>query len=181
MELFLKTTRSVVFLVFVFLVVTPAHAFLDDEAPDSYRMLTDAGEKAAFQSALAATGESSTDRLAVYSQATDNFETSPDGKDDVKNGYTLYAVQDRGRPRGEEYPTYLFRVDDDPGGPELIYKTHAGPRIYHTDSNSDTGCLFSAQKGYSDICLVDVRGNPAPDLPGLRDDFWSDLMKVLGF
>ncbi|MCR9061426.1 MAG: hypothetical protein NXI02_29130, partial [Rhodobacteraceae bacterium] len=37
-----------------------------------------------------------------------------------------------------------------------------------------------AENGYSDVCLADVQGNAAPDLPGLRKDFWSDLIKLFG-
>ncbi|MHA7775514.1 hypothetical protein [Roseibium sp. M-1] len=146
---------------------SPARSSSAGDAPDSYAEIEEDGLKQAYLEALAATEESSTGKLVHYHQGTGTQ-------------ITVHAVQDRGLPSGEEYPTYVFRTVGGVDRPELIYKTLVGTRIYHSDSYSDTGCLFSAQKAYSDICLADVNGNAAPDLPGLRKDFWSDLIKLFG-
>lgn len=180
MSIFPAVARVVILLFLALLTSAPANAFFVGDAPDAYSKLNEPRQKTLLQAALSAAGESSTDNLAVYTQVTGAYETAADGKGMMFTGYRIIAVQDRGLPRGEEYPTFVFRTENDLEEPELIFKTHAGPRIYNSDSYGDAGCLFSAQKGYSDICLVDVRGNPAPELPGLRDDFWSDLLTLLG-
>ncbi|CTQ56894.1 hypothetical protein LP7551_05458 [Roseibium album] len=135
----------------------------------------------AYLISLADAGESATDNLYAFRiQAAPPIPVNEDNSNADKR-ITVHAIQDRGQPRGAEYPTYVFATRNANEDPALIYKTHAGTRIFFLDEiGSKSGCLLSAEQGYSDICLADIHGNPAPDLPGLRDDFWTDLMKLLG-
>lgn len=164
----------------VLIATTPVQAFYVSDAPDTYSEIEEDGLKQAYLEALSAAGESSTGKLVHYLQNAGNFDKLPEGSSDTRTRITVHAVQDRGLPRGEEFPTFVFTSVGGLDQPRFVYKTHAGTRIYHSDSYGDTGCLFSAGKGYSDVCLADVQGNIAPDLPGLRKDFWSDLIKLFG-
>lgn len=159
---------------------SPVHAFTVSEAPDSYERVDDAGLKEALLTALAAAGVSSVGsfyQLVVPGDAIDRKRTNASAEDDR---VVLQIVQDRGLPLGDLYPTYVFKPAATGRALDLIFKTEAGKRIYHAEGHSESGCLFSAEKGYSDICLVDVSGNPAPELPGLRNDIWTDLIRLLG-
>jgi len=152
-----------------------ARATIDAGIPDTYVALTDERMKTTYLEVLAAQGESSTGNLFVFQMITPaTSETQPE--DEV----LLTVVQDRGQPRGDEFPTFVFRNSKSPA-PELIFRMNAGTRLYVRQSDEDpVGCLISAQKGYSDVCLADANGNAAPDLPGLRKDFWSDLIRLFG-
>ncbi|MCK7615596.1 hypothetical protein [Roseibium sediminicola] len=153
-----------------------ASAFSVNDAADAYAPFDSEGGSLQFAKILAEAGESTTGRLFAFHVKGCSPETRPDAS------VTIHAVQDRGLPRGEDYPTYVLVSKGAAGLPELIFRTHAGKRLYMADSFScqpDT-CLLSAQQGYTDICLSDPFGNAAPDLPGLRKDFWSDLIKLFG-
>ncbi|MES0812390.1 hypothetical protein ABLO27_23065 [Roseibium sp. SCPC15] len=160
---------------------SPAQAFLSGEDPDSYFVVEEPNLQAAYLEALVAAGESSTGKLHAFRIDALGDQTSSDTDTPSTHSLTVHAVQDRGLPRGTEYPTFVFTSDRVSETPALIYKTHAGTRLFVADPpKGEDVCLLSAEKGWSDVCLVDSKGNPAPDLPGLRDDFWSDLMKVFG-
>jgi len=156
----------------ILIATTPARCFSGSDDPDSYSEIEKDGLKQAYLEALSVAGESSTGKLVHYRQDT--------GGVDHSTRIIVHAVQDRGLPRGEEYPTYVFKTVGGMAQPRFVFKTHAGTRIYASDSDGKAGCLISAKKGYSDICLADVQGNIAPDLPALRKDFWSDLIKLFG-
>ncbi|MCV0425991.1 MAG: hypothetical protein K5905_10990 [Roseibium sp.] len=163
-------------------IVTPAHAFLSDENPDSYSKIIDEQQVSSYQNSLASAGESSTGKLHAF-RTTLSRKTSATGAITPSNeDLVIHAVQDRGLPQGSEYPTYVFTSTETLENPVLIHKTHAGTRLFLAeDTRGDATCLLSAEKGWADICLVDTQGSAAPDLSGLRDDFWSDLLKVFGF
>lgn|GEM_PF-2220241 len=163
-------------LVFGTMVSQPAGALsLNDEA-DTYLKVTDKDLLHAYSKALAASGESITDNLYSFNIKGCSLEQTRE------RPVYIHAVQDRGQPRGNEYPTYVLTTDRHPESAKLTFKTFAGKRIYLSDViTCDTAnCLLSAKKGFSDICLADPFGQPAPDLPGLRKDFWTDLMGWLG-
>jgi hypothetical protein len=135
----------------------------------------------AYLISLADAGESATGNLYAFRILTTPATILNKDHPKAKTKVTVHAVQDRGQPRGAEYPTYVFTSRNGFEDPSLIYKTHAGTRIFFRDDTSGkSGCLLSAEQGYADICLADTNANPAPNIPGLRDDFWSDLMKLLG-
>lgn len=141
-----------------------------DDLPDPYTEIQDKTLKAVFLDVLSADGESLTDKLLSFHEQSGTAAH-----------VSVFVVQDRGNPRGAEYPTYVFRTGEDLDAPVLVFKTYAGPRLYrHGEGIPESGCLLSAEKGYSDVCLADVQGNAASDLPGLRKDFWSDLIKLFG-
>ncbi|WP_282047189.1 hypothetical protein [Roseibium album] len=145
-------------------------AFSSNGSPDSYSEIQDDELKNTFLRILSADGESSTGNLVSFHESGD-----PD------NQVVVHVVQDRGIARGTQYPTYVFRTVGELESPDLIFKSHTGTRLYrHDEGIPETGCLLSAENGYSDVCLADVQGNAAPDLPGLRKDFWSDLIKLFG-
>jgi len=153
---------------------TPARAETESDAPDSFVKVLEDAQTSAYLETLSAAGHSATGKLYVF-----RLTTASDS-DVARPAVTIHTVQDRGLPRGEEYPTYVFRVSNSSFNPELIHSAHTGTRIYVLDSPEGAGCLVSAQKGYSDVCLADVNGKAAPDLPGLRKDFWTDLIKLFG-
>jgi len=178
----LNSQNRIVALAFLLGLATcaPAVAANASTAPDTYSEIDEPDLKAAYLEALSAAGESSSGKLVHYLQRANPATGPADGTGGGEPPILVHAVQDRGLPRGEEYPTFVFKTVGKAGPPELVHKLHAETRIYHADAYGDTGCLFSAKKGYSDVCLADVQGSIAPDLPGLRKDFWSDLMKLLG-
>jgi hypothetical protein len=161
--------------------VAPAVAENATNAPQAYAKVEQDGLLNAYLISLADAGESATGNLYAFRiQAAPSILADEDDPNASKR-ITLHAVQDRGQPRGAEYPTYVFTTKAAFEEPTLIYNTYAGTRIFFLDEiGAKSGCLLSAEQGYSDICLADIHGNPAPDLPGLRDDFWTDLMKLLG-
>ncbi|WP_156958783.1 hypothetical protein [Labrenzia sp. DG1229] len=145
-------------------------AFSSSGSPDSYSEIEDDELKNTFLEILSADGESSTGKLVLFHESGD-----------ADKQVVVHVVQDRGVPRGTQYPTYVFRTVGELEGPDLIFKSHTGTRLYrHDEGVPENGCLLSAENGYSDICLADIQGNAAPDLPGLRKDFWSDLIKLFG-
>ncbi|MES0884686.1 hypothetical protein [Roseibium sp. SCP14] len=161
---------------------SPAQAFLSGEDPDSYSRVQEPDVQAAYLDALVAAGESSTGKLHAFRVAASGDRASSDRDTLPGKGLIVHAVQDRGLPRGTEYPTFVFTSGDNTRRPVLIYKTHAGMRLFISETpTSDKECLLSAEKGWSDVCLADTEGKPAPDLEGHRNDFWSDLLKVFGF
>ncbi|MEM9634603.1 MAG: hypothetical protein AAGA50_24955 [Pseudomonadota bacterium] len=165
-----------------FCFASPALAFLSGEDPDSYSKVEDQDLQAAYLDALVTAGESSTGKLHVFRIGAPDGKAPSDTDTPSNKGLTVHAVQDRGLPRGSEYPTFVFASDGGSTDPVLIYKTHAGMRLFIADSpKGENECLLSAEKGWSDVCLVDTQGNPAPNLTGIREDFWSDLLKVFGF
>ena len=174
----LKLTSAVLALVAGLAATSPASAFLSADNPDSYSTVADERLVTSYQEALASAGESSTGKLHGFQMSLgERKETAGSGNDNL----TIHAVQDRGVPQGSEYPTYVFTSTGTPGDLKLIYKTHAGTRLFLSDkTRSETVCLMSAEKGWSDICLVDTDGKAAPDMDGLRDDFWSDLLNWFG-
>lgn len=159
----------------------PARALSLNDSSDTYSHVTDETQSAAYARSLAKAGESTTGNFFAF-----NMLGCPtvgaSGKDGALGIY-IHAVQDRGLPRGGEYPTYVFTSVQNPGKPEFAYKTYAGKRLFLSDVIvcQPDRCLLSAQQGLSDICLADSFGNPATRLPGLRDDFWSHLAGWLGF
>jgi hypothetical protein len=161
--------------------VAPAVAENATNAPQAYAKVEQDGLLNAYLNSLADAGESATGNLYAFRiQAAPPTPTNEDNSNADKR-ITVHAVQDRGQPRGAEYPTYVFTTKAAFEEPALIYKTHAGTRIFFLDEiGTKSGCLLSAELGYSDICLTDTHGNPAPNFPGRRDDFWSDLMNLLG-
>jgi hypothetical protein len=164
-----------------FAAASPSRAVDVSDASHAYAKVEQDGLLGAYLETLAEAGESATGNLHSFRILA--APPIPVKQDDpiARKRVTVHVVQDRGLPRGAEYPTYVFTTKDTFEEPLLIYKTHAGTRIFYLDDISGkSGCLLSAEQGYSDICLADIHGNPAPDLPGLRDDFWSDLMKLLG-
>jgi hypothetical protein len=155
----------------------PARAMsLNDEA-DTYRKISQMDLVKAYSESLAADGESTTGNLFAFNIRGCSPKDSP--------GRPLYihTVQDRGQPHGSNYPTFVFTTGTRPDRPTLTFKTFAGKRIYlsETISCEQSGCLLSAKKGFSDIGLSDAFGNAAPQLPGLRNDVWKDLMGWFGF
>lgn len=148
---------------------------LNDEA-DTYRKIWQEDLLKAYSRALGDAGESTTGNLYAFNIKGCSREETP--------GTLLYihAVQDRGQPRGNEFPTYVFTSGTRQDKPDLAFKTYAGKRIYLSDTITcePEQCLLSGKTGFSDVCLADPYGNPAPDLNGLRKDFWTDLMGWLG-
>lgn len=164
----------------ILIATTPVRAVYVSDAPDTYFEIEEDGLKQAYLEALSSAGESSTGKLVHFYQISNDWKVLQDGGVDTSSQIIVHVVQDRGLPRGEEYPTYVFTTVGDLDRPQFVYKIYAETRIYYSDVYFETGCLLSAKKGYSDICLADVKGNIAPDLPGLREDFWSDLIKLFG-
>jgi hypothetical protein len=158
------------------LFASDARAFSVNDATDAYSPVADADLADRFTKVLARAGESTTSRLFAF-----HVKGCSSGK---RPGIsiTIHTVQDRGLPRGDEYPTYVLVTRGDPGLTELTFRTRAGKRLYMADTFScqPETCLLSAQQGYSDTCLSDPFGNPAPGLSGLRKDFWSDLIRLFG-
>ena len=158
-----------------------APAFTVSESSDAYAELQDPDLNEAFLAALAAAGESTSGRFSHLPVTADAFSGDGPAGSGADRRVVLHVVQDRGLPRGETYPTYVFTLAQEDGAAlELIVRTLAGKRIYYAGPDTQAGCLLSADRGYSDICLVDASGTPASDLPGLRDDVWTDLIKLLG-
>lgn len=175
----LKPTLALLATVAGLVIAPPAHAFLSDDNPDSYSRLEDQALLEAYLNVLASAGESSAGKLHVF-----HLPVKAGSKSDgaANSPLVVHAVQDRGLPRGSEYPTYVFTSTGVLEEPELIFNAHAGTRLFLAeDASGETQCLMSAEKGWSDICLADIHGNAAPDMPGLRKDFWSDLLKLFGF
>ncbi|WP_299477277.1 hypothetical protein [uncultured Roseibium sp.] len=159
---------------FAILCICASVPAFSEEPADSYSTIQDVSLKNSFVEALSSAGVSSTENLVSF------HEPAPlaDGTDEQVH---VHVVQDRGLPGGAEYPTYVFRTAGGVDEPALIYRTNAGTRLYtHSDIVPDSGCVISAKAGYSDICLADAQGNAAPELPGLRKDFWSDLIRLFG-
>lgn len=100
----------------------PAAALSGNEPPDSYSELQDSALKNAFVAKLSSAGESSTTTQVSFDWPA---ATAANKNDQV----IVHAVQDRGLPRGTEYPTYVFKTIGSRAGPVLIFKTHAGTRI----------------------------------------------------
>jgi len=146
------------------------------DAVDAYSPVADAGLRNAIIAELERTGESTTGRLNAFRMKGCSV------KDDPAQPVTILVVQDRGQPRGEEYPTYVFFSKDSSKTPTLDFRTFAGKRLYRAETVScrPKTCILSAQQGYSDMCLSDPFGRASPDLPGLRKDFWSDLIRLFG-
>lgn len=150
-----------------------APAFSSEKA-DPYTAVQDGDLKDSFVEMLASEGVSSTGKLVSFHRPAVRSER-PDEQ------VYVHVIQDRGLPTGAEYPTFVFKTVGGLDRPLLLYKTSAGTRLYtHPEGLPVSGCLISAEKGYSDVCLADVEGNPAQELPGLRKDFWSDLIKLFG-
>ncbi len=163
-------------LVPVLLIGGPAIAMsLNDEA-DTYRLVRQEDVVQAYTEALTAAGVSTTGNLFAFNIKGCSPKKAP--------GEPLYihAVQDRGQPRGSEYPTFVFTTGLNRTDASLMFRTFAGKQLYLSEviSCEKTQCLLSAKTGFSDVCLSDPFGNPAPDLQGLRKDFWTDLLGWLG-
>lgn len=178
----LRTLNCALVVVFFAVIssASPAHSFSVREAPDSYTRIDDAALKEALLTTLAAADVSTTGnfhQLAVPGEAFDGKRTSLTVE---AEGAFLHIVQDRGLPRGDLFPTFVLKPQAGGDALDLILKTEAGTKVYYADGQPESGCLFSAKKAYSDICLVDVSGKPAPELPGLRNDIWTDLIRLLG-
>lgn len=178
----LRTLNCALVVVFFanFSSASPAHAFSVSEAPDSYTRIDDAALKEALLTALAAAGVSSTGSFHQLAVPGDAFDRKPTSRNVEREGAFLHIVQDRGLPMGDLYPTFVLKPQAGGDALDLLLRTEAGTKVYYADGQVESGCLFSAKKAYSDICLVDVSGNPAPELPGLRDDVWTDLIRLLG-
>ncbi|WP_298964268.1 hypothetical protein [uncultured Roseibium sp.] len=144
-----------------------------DGAYDAYLSVTDATLKASYAKMMAQEDISSTDKL--FAHRIEGCAQGPENR-------TIHAVQDRGSPRGAEFPTFVFVSEPNGDRLQLIQKASAGRHLYVLEASAcqPDACLLSAEKGYSDICLADGAGRPGEDLPGLRQDFWSDLFKLLG-
>lgn len=163
---------------------TPAKALSLNDSSDTYSHVADEKLNAAYARSLASAGESTTGKFYSF-----NMLGCPPSKEDSASSpkasgpVYIHAVQDRGLPRGSEFPTYVFTSGHDPRKPEFVSKTYAGKRLFLSDVIvcKPDRCLLSAQQGFSDVCLADPFGTPAPDLPGLRDDFWSHLVDWLSF
>ncbi|MCX2724720.1 hypothetical protein [Roseibium salinum] len=155
---------------------SPVNALSLNDESDTYRKIWREDLVDAYAETLAAAGESTTGNFFIFSIKGCSPDDAPDQQ------LYIHSVQDRGLPRGSEFPTFVLTTGSDPEKASLAYKTYAGKRIYLSNmiSCEKTRCLLSAKKGFSDICLADTFGNPAPDLPGLRKDFWTDLLGVLG-
>lgn len=155
---------------------SPAYATSVADVPDAYIEVSDDRQKTDYLDAIADRGDSSTGNLFVFLIDTPNKDA-----DREEDSVRVHIVQDRGQPRGAEYPTFVFRSEAGSGPPHLVFRTDAGKRLYVSEQSEDpSSCLISAESGYSDICLANLQGHPAPDLPGLRKDFWSDLIKLFG-
>ncbi|WFE90073.1 hypothetical protein K1718_01625 [Roseibium porphyridii] len=144
-----------------------------DGAVDAYLPVADATLKSSYAKLMEQENISSTDKL---------FAHRIDGCIRGSKHKTIHAVQDRGLPRGPEYPTFVFVSEPNHDDMQLIQKAFAGRHLYFLDETAcrPDACLLSAEKGYSDICLADGSGSPGENLPGLRQDFWSDLLKLFG-
>ncbi len=155
---------------------TPVRALSLNDDADTYQKVWQKDLLKAYTDSLAAAGESTTGNLFSFNIKGCSPEDAPGAP------VYIHAVQDRGLPYGSEYPTFVFTSGRDRQNASLTYKTFAGKRIYLSDviSCKKTQCLLSAKKGFSDICLANPFGDPAPDLKGLRKDFWTDLMGWLG-
>jgi len=162
---------------------TPVHALSLNDSSDTYTYLGDEDLRKAYADALASSGESTTARFYAFNVKGCSRTAAQNPKsDDPRTSVYIHAVQDRGQPRGREYPTYVFTTGHNARHPELVFKTYAGKRLYLSDIIvcEPGNCLLSAQQGFSDTCLSDPFGTPGPQLPGLRKDFWSDLADWLG-
>ncbi|MBN9673064.1 hypothetical protein [Roseibium aggregatum] len=162
---------------------TPGHALSLNDSSDTYAYLSDEDLRKAYADALASSGETTTAKFYAFNVKGCSPAATPDPKSgDPRTSVYIHAVQDRGQPRGLEYPTYVFTTGPNARHPKLVLKIHAGKRLYLSDTIvcEPENCLLSAQQGFSDACLTDPFGTPAPGLPGLRKDFWSELAHWLG-
>ncbi|TYC54115.1 hypothetical protein FMN50_13345 [Rhodobacterales bacterium] len=168
-----------------------AQALSLNDSSDTYSQVADDALNAAYAKVLADDGESTTGKFFAFNMLGCSPSQQPDGapatakaaEGTVRNPVYIHAVQDRGQPRGGEYPTFVFTSGHDPRKPDLEFKLYAGKRLYLSDVIvcEPDRCLLSAQQGMSDVCLADPFGNPAPDIPGLRNDFWSRVDGWLRF